>query len=289
MLYHYTSLNGLIGILQSQGIWASHCEYLNDSSEISHALDFAKHFAGGIYMEDDYIAAFGWALRGAIEHMEREDVYVSSFSEKPDLLSQWRGYCPKGAGICVGFDQPSVEEYCKQNGFVLSKCLYDEDEQRKRIFELVNDCFTKFPKPGISRAEYNALSTGHQCEHELAYRMFTSEGDGKFEAETAVNEFCGAINEYAPLMKNFGFHEESEWRVVARNPDSEVRHRAASSYLVPYIDLSVIKHNKDAIRKIIIGPNPNARRCAASVESLLKSMNLGHVKIEHSNIPFSSW
>jgi len=31
-------------------------------------------------------------------------VFVSFFSESADKLSQWRGYCPSGSGICIGFD-----------------------------------------------------------------------------------------------------------------------------------------------------------------------------------------
>ena len=33
MLYHYTSLEGLLGVINSKSIWASHCKYLNDSLE----------------------------------------------------------------------------------------------------------------------------------------------------------------------------------------------------------------------------------------------------------------
>tara|TARA_R110001599_G_scaffold353236_1_gene591167 strand:- start:3144 stop:4013 length:870 start_codon:yes stop_codon:yes gene_type:complete len=289
MFYHYTSLNGFLGILESQGVWASHGEYLNDSTEISHALNFAKSFAGGIFMEDDYLAAFGWALRHGLGQMERDAVYVCSFSEKPDLLSQWRGYCPKGAGICLGFDKEVVQTYCDHNDFVLSECLYDEQKQRKHVYDLVNGCFQSFPKPMISRDKYNSLSVEEQCEQEVRYREHTSEGQGKLEADAAIKEFCDLINECAPLMKNYGFHEEAEWRVVARNPNSEVLYRAANSHLVPYINLSILKHNKDALQKVIIGPNPSAQRCAASVVSALKSKGFEHAEVEISSIPFSSW
>lgn len=39
-LFHYTNAEGLIGIIESQSIWATHYAYLNDSEEIRH---FLKH------------------------------------------------------------------------------------------------------------------------------------------------------------------------------------------------------------------------------------------------------
>jgi len=289
MLYHYTSLEGLIGILRSQSIWASHCEFLNDSSEFLHALRFAKSHSGNIYMEYDYLAAFGWGMRHALEKMDKHDIYVSSFSEKPDLLSQWRGYCPQGAGICIGFDKNSIESFCSTKGYKLSKCLYDHDKQQEHITQLVNSSLQKFPKAKISRTDYDSLDSKGQCNHAIDYQLYTSEGEGKPEADAALSEFCNSINDCAPIMKDFGFHEEAEWRVVARNPIDEIFHRSATSHLVPYIELPVIKHDINAIKKIIVGPNPNAGRCVSSISSLLKSHGLDAVEIERSSIPFSSW
>jgi len=37
---------------------------------------------------------FGAMLYEHLESVKGEEIYVASFSEKPDLLSQWRGYCP---------------------------------------------------------------------------------------------------------------------------------------------------------------------------------------------------
>jgi hypothetical protein len=33
-LFHYTTWNGLMGILDSHSLWATHYKFLNDSSEI---------------------------------------------------------------------------------------------------------------------------------------------------------------------------------------------------------------------------------------------------------------
>jgi len=45
-LYHYTSLKGLLGILESGCIWASEVRYLNDSAEIAVAFRLMARVIG---------------------------------------------------------------------------------------------------------------------------------------------------------------------------------------------------------------------------------------------------
>lgn len=42
-LYHYTTLEGLKGILETQTLWATHFEFLNDSSELSTFKDILSN------------------------------------------------------------------------------------------------------------------------------------------------------------------------------------------------------------------------------------------------------
>ena len=41
-LYHYTGIGALLGLVETESIWASHAYYLNDSREILHACDVLK-------------------------------------------------------------------------------------------------------------------------------------------------------------------------------------------------------------------------------------------------------
>jgi hypothetical protein len=98
-LYHYTSVNGLRGIIDSGNVWATHLGFLNDLSE-------------------------GQALRVDAEYRARLDetdrrspVFVASFCRHVDayqmrngLLSQWRGYAGEGGGYCVVFDEAALDE-----------------------------------------------------------------------------------------------------------------------------------------------------------------------------------
>src|SRR5579883_2004996 len=41
-LYHYTSGDGLQGIVRDKNLWATHYKYLNDSTEIRYAFEILK-------------------------------------------------------------------------------------------------------------------------------------------------------------------------------------------------------------------------------------------------------
>ncbi|WP_394209370.1 DUF2971 domain-containing protein [Enterovibrio calviensis] len=288
-LYHYTSLQGLVGVITGKAIWASHCEFLNDSSEFRHALSFAKTVSSDIFMEDDYLEAFGWAVRDSLEHMVKHDIYVASFSENADLLSQWRGYCPQGAGVSIGFDQDLLSQFCDEHGFRLEKCIYDMEDQSKKIHDITNQCFELFPQPDLTRSDYDSLDSKKQVEFELSERVRTTEGDKSTKAKSATDWLCAQINECAPLIKHYGFHEESEWRIIVRNPSENIQYRISKSHIVPYLVLSIIKEKPDIIKEIYVGPNPDSSRCLKSIEQLLNGEGLFNVEKKVSSIPFNSW
>src|ERR1017187_117129 len=96
LLYHYTSGSGLIGIIYSKSLWATSIRYLNDSTEYDLALDLARTSmrarlkASRSRWEEGLYIALSEELTGTAP----ADVYVTSFSENHDQLSQWRAYCP---------------------------------------------------------------------------------------------------------------------------------------------------------------------------------------------------
>jgi hypothetical protein len=137
-LHHYTSYEGLSGILESQTIWATHFFHLNDSSEVSLLRDplteaVKRRFLRALIDRQRtsvrlrmFLRKHGGALRVAEGDADRlvqilyEKIFggglavpfIASFcshendqtyEKKNGLLSQWRGY-GKGGGFCIVFD-----------------------------------------------------------------------------------------------------------------------------------------------------------------------------------------
>ena len=97
-LYHYTSVSGLRGIIDSGNIRATHLGFLNDLSE-------------------GRAAASNEAYRERLaETDKRSPLFIASFcrhlephQQKNGLLSQWRGYAGEGGGYCVVFDEEALD------------------------------------------------------------------------------------------------------------------------------------------------------------------------------------
>lgn len=107
IIYHYTTITGLIGILSKCELWASDCRFLNDGTELKYAMDlFTEEFeklklppieGGGYRIPDPSVTV--------------ASAFVTCFCEDGDLLSQWRGY-GLNQGYALGFD---LSELRKQN------------------------------------------------------------------------------------------------------------------------------------------------------------------------------
>src|SRR4051794_29757589 len=93
-LMHYTTDDGLLGILRTKSIWASHIFYLNDTSEYQLIFERARDLVTRLNVLRN-LAKEAPLLAGAIQTDLRPagwDVFVASFSETWDDLSQWRAY-----------------------------------------------------------------------------------------------------------------------------------------------------------------------------------------------------
>jgi Protein of unknown function (DUF2971) len=190
--YTYTDVRGLFGIIQDQAIWASNILYLNDSQEFDYAVTLAKGVilekaeATADQKEKEVLTALSTRLStGPI--FPRVDVFVTSFSADGDLLSQWRGYCPNGAGYSIGFVTEALcGEACMQ-GFYLAQCVYEYEAQRAVIRETLNGVMSSV----LRMQALEELETDHLYQR---------------AAELWLERFVPL----APIIKHGGFHEERE-------------------------------------------------------------------------------
>lgn len=287
ILYHYTSQHGLLGILASKAVWATNTHFLNDPTEFVHALSFAQAMASRAF-DDDYWEHFGAALYRSLDHMGGEDLYVSSFSEKPDLLSQWRGYCPGGSGYCIGFDRALMEEYCEEQGVRLEKCLYSHDDQLGAVASIVSTARDAFPSIPYTEEEFYSFPIEQKLNamFELKRQL---DGELKPAADRVIDGACELLSGLAPLFKHEGFHEEAEWRIIASKPAHEICFRSGPSYVIPFISLDMLKAKPGVLKRVIVGPNPNQLRAVKAVEILVERHGYKADIVTSSAIPFNNW
>jgi len=54
LLYHYTTQTGLLGIIKSKEIWATHTQYLNDQRKFRHAISIIEEELSNMRNEPAY-------------------------------------------------------------------------------------------------------------------------------------------------------------------------------------------------------------------------------------------
>src|SRR5712692_6378210 len=126
-LYHYTTADGLMGILRDRSMFGTHYRFLNDSLEIIWGKQLvARHI-------DEYIERVEDPARVALRQFQGApieqhwDIYVACFCAEGNLLSQWRAY-GKSGGYALAFRRLDLG-LCQLPGRCLRKVIYDNSEQ----------------------------------------------------------------------------------------------------------------------------------------------------------------
>lgn len=290
-LYHYTSSEGLMGIIGTGKMRATKIHYMNDGSELQYGLEQIRK---EVEVQKEYIrknieVRDGYRKRTADELDEMNRVLgqtakinlgVVSFTTEGDQLSQWRGYCKIGNGYSLCFSGEELrasieklknseklpesleklrqeigilpEELARKPGYYLVPCKYDESEHRKLVKELISS------EP--------------------------------VDNEDFLREKIVFI---AAMIKTKGFEEEKEWRLICGQfLFNDAEYRAGNHSLIPYwvIDLDVQK----ALQKIIIGPTPEPELSKHALDGYLRRVYLAGPragspkKIENSKISWKS-
>ena len=115
-LFHYTTNQGLMGILEKKKIWATHYRYVNDFSEFDYGRGIALRIIRDIKTGSDHVIV-KLMLDKILEFIEAESAvnhyYVACFCGEDDLLSQWRGYANAGIGYSLHLKATSTPIHLK--------------------------------------------------------------------------------------------------------------------------------------------------------------------------------
>lgn len=212
-LFHYTSAEGLCGIIEKRALWATHIRFLNDAREFHHAAELAK--AELAKASTHFQKRVANNLRMQLDSMSGT-TYVASFSEESDLLSQWRAYCPRG-GYCISFDPGGLQNLAETHSLVLAKCIYERKTQETMISELVAASY-------IEAAEYAPEGVPSPTTEDERMSYF------------GARWFFPRFQRLASLMKDPSFKEEAEWRLIAGlyRPHVTPDYRIRGAMIVPH-------------------------------------------------------
>jgi len=315
-LYHYTNWDGLVGIVQSKTLRATHCKFLNDYSEIvlfrnklislllphvrEACEELIKQFPN-IEQNIDQIGGLGRVVQHETEGIVNaqyeatgDEIYILSFCgqhknpyiNSNGLLSQWRGY-GTGGGFALVFNTQRIEEMLdieakkyEYSSMHLCDLVYSDDENKLKD-ELSEN-----------------LSIIASSVKKIINRIASNKIGDIADLESSYHPFVNCISRY----KHYGFSEENEVRVVVLptvinqellklasrdgvtfKPEKERKFRNKNGQLVPYIELFNSIDIELPIERIIVGPHKEKEARAAALRVMLRNTK---IEITCSDIPF---
>lgn len=299
-MFHYTSPEGLLGILEKGAItlWFSRYDCLNDASE-------------GLDIQDQFIVACEELLTQntidsdffeLIKSLKPSDVdvfgfpniqkdssepfafmtsmpyeaFICCFSAKQDSLPMWNYYI-KGnqyQGYNIGLNSTMFEDnkrnrnvgFFEQNGFMkiyVGKVLYDAEEKQK-----------------ILQSRIQKLSDYYKSTQNI---------------NNLIKNLVTMLTQLRMLFKNPAFKHEEEIRAILHRPTSipndvtrnyelpVLRYRSQSGMVVPYISVQFYRYH-NYLDNITVGPMANQDSAVASISLMLKEKNY-RAEVLKSTVP----
>jgi hypothetical protein len=288
-LAHYTSMQVLSRILETEEIWLSNPLFMNDTEEMRFGLEQGR----AIFKKSPLVKeACGTSSRlvqvqslfsywyDAFERERSLDIYVFCLSgqdraDNDGILSMWRAYGAQGSGAALVFNTKQFEAD-KRSPLMIAKVRYSDYQER---FAAI------------------AAKLQQWCE------ILKNESIPDDQLDSAAFALFSAFLILSLVTKHRGFREEQEWRVIYMpelDPDNRlsggfhyiIGNRGAEPKLRIKLDPPSISPRKtwtllDLIEKIIIGPTISSVLAERSVLRMLDLMGKTDLasKVFSSSIP----
>ena len=237
IIFHYTSAEAFISILEQNRIRATNIDFFHDAKELIYARDeLLEEVMKRINIlsaaaEDDpereeacisyNLGLIGkWLDELGGHQWNANPTYVTCFCEDSDLLSQWRAY--GSGGYAIGFKAELLVE--NRPDLQLKKVTYGVNPPLREEIIAVLDAIGEKHEKG---SQYSSI------------------------------QFAQKILPLLAGIKHRAFSEEKEWRLIQKSWGSgfrtdNINFRSSEALgLVPYVEVGF---PPEAIIKIIIGP-----------------------------------
>ena len=271
LIFHYTGLAGLQGIIEDQKIFATDIRFLNDPGESTFGMQRLRtpidRFVERCASPSAELTEFQTRMNSMIWE---ETLFATCFCKDGNLLSQWRGYARQG--YALGFSRSAVEHLVR---VILYDLIYNEDEQAEIVNRVLQEKFGHLGS-GVLRS---ADAVGNQRDYIL-------------QRDDILRSAAIEMLQLLPRLKHHSFEEEQESRAVqwydVEPRDGNVRFRDTALGPTPYVSTNIgDRHGTSALRRIVIGPTPHRKAAKIGVDLLLKVNDLeGRVEVMNSPTPF---
>lgn len=265
-LFHYTTISGLIGIIENNCFWLTNLNYMNDLSERNFACQVVKKAITDLKESEEYPQDFREILKHVYINNEKEiDYYAACFTNDGDSLPMWCMY-GKECGVSIEIDLKKDFTFAVGPNCFFEDMIYEEEILYDFVKETV-DLYYQAYMDAQSEKDINMNIVKHDIAIELSKGVL-----------------C-----YIDNFKHERFSHESETRLLYRyNSGIEIKHRIKNNLIASYIEYPPKKLNENKLLPIIsimVGPGEEQELVKKSVRDFMKSKGYD-VEVKLSSIPY---
>lgn len=284
-IYHYTSPEGLNGIISNHTLRFTDRNYLNDYSEGRYVMKLCKNSRVSSLLPTEYKQYFKDLCQEMLDNPLKKKIptFQCSFSLNEDVLPLWN-YYSKSEGIKgynLGFDSN-----CLLNNIKTSS--YKEDDESKNSLTIFGG------KVVYSIGKQKAIIKNIVADFaKIAYNNIDDSAFCRMVIELLVDKLLFIGSFFKP--NHFKYEEEyrmlilplltiengvNKYSVINKTPESTIK----NGLIIPHIDL---EFNKAVLLRIGISPTLDFYETKYNLINTLKmySYNFESVNIVKSNIP----
>ena len=278
-IYHYTSAEGLQGIIKDQKLWFSNTQFLNDSSENNYIYNLFPEYPDK-YSEKLLDEKYFNLIREIANSYLQNDfgkidkstwwaghIFIASFSKDSDNLNLWNYYTK--SQNCTGFNIEFQYAPFKINSRVLDyihgEVIYDRQKQEKLLANII-------------------------CKYNNVYKENKSKIEKEpIEQQEFVKNFIDIIELHNIFFKHPAYKDEQEYRCAIYNITNYAgllpKTRIVNGIFVPYLE---IPYDNESITAICSSPSNDDILIKKSLEFLFFSTqkyNSHNILLKESKIP----
>ena len=296
LLYHYTTQEGLLGIVGAQELWATDVRFLNDIREFEDGLNVAIgmarqcSFGAGedgprivSYLENVLRWSFSKRPIYSVSFtgpLKKGEELFSSIDDPGDRLNMWRSYSEHGIAYSIGLLRKGL--ITDIEGVDIQECSYLQETKEEYLTSIINifvDLLNECKRKRVEGVQ-NGMTPTDAMDRVRA------------ELDAGFDQILPDLKAQVAACKHESFWEEREWRLtVAPSPDHpRVFHNSGRFGITPRVRIGL--RGPDhllPIKRIVIGPCPHMADAIESLKGFLTRSGYRHMEISPSQIPYRNW
>lgn len=285
-LYHYTTAEGICGIVENREFVATKSDFLNDKMEFQYAVEVMERLIERYIVNTDLRMQFSAKLKAEIDRIgiissdhaaldeDEMSFYVVAFSKQNNNSLLWAEFTDF-RGYCLEFDYEKIVEGFRHRVFLHGTVIYDEEEQMNGLLESLLSCIHSLVEKGAKDLQ------------------------GFFEedaipSEESLNQLVDAMavvcSVYTMFFKKSYFAGEEEYRFIFpplhyEKGQDRPQFRLLDQIFLPYIMVELEAEQQELpLQSVMVGAKNNSDIAVRGMKYFLKTQGLD-IPVLLSDIP----